>query len=75
MERYRDWDQDSGVKAFEVGEDRIDVQFKTGAAYRYTAASVGPENLSQMVKLARAGDGLNSFINRVVSKRYSARLR
>ncbi len=75
MEPYRDWDNDSGVRAFEISEGQIDVQFKTGAVYRYTATSVGPENLNRMVTLARAGEGLNSFINKVVSKRYSAKLR
>lgn len=75
MEPYRDWDNDSGVRAFEISEGKIDVQFKTGAVYRYTSVSVGPENFDQMVALARAGEGLNSFINRVVKKLYSVKLR
>lgn len=75
MELYRDWDGDSGVRAFEISECKIDVQFKTGAVYRYTPTSVGPENFDQMVALAQAGEGLNSFINRVVKKLYSAKLR
>ena len=75
MERYRDWDRDSGVRAFEICEGHIDVQFKSGDVYRYTSSSVGPENLVQMKALARAGEGLNSFINRVVKNSYSARLR
>ena len=74
MEPYRDWDQDSGVRAFEVSDGQIDVQFRSGAIYRYTSASAGPENLNRMVDLARAGEGLNSFINRVVRKRYAAKL-
>ena len=75
MEPYREWDNDSGVRAFEISEGQIDIQFKTGAVYRYTSTSVGSANLDQMVALARAGEGLNSFINRVVKKRYSSRLR
>ena len=75
MEPYRDWDNDSGVRAFEISEGQIDVQFKTGAVYRYTSASVGSANFDQMVALARAGEGLNSFINRFVKKLYSAKLR
>ena len=31
-------------------------------------------NLDRMIVLARAGDGLNQFINRAVKKRYSERL-
>jgi hypothetical protein len=75
MEPYRDWDNDSGVRAFEISEGQIDIQFKAGAVYRYTSASVGSANLDQMVALARAGEGLNNFINRAVKKRYSSRLR
>ena len=75
MEPYRDWDQDSGVRAFEIGDGYIDVEFKTGAVYRYTTSSAGQENLAQMKTLARSGDGLNSFINRIVKKGYSERLR
>lgn len=74
MEPYRDWDRDSGVKGFEICEGQIDVQFKTGSVYRYTSSSVGSANLERMVALARAGEGLNSFINRVVKNRYSAKL-
>lgn len=77
MEPYRDWDQDSGVQAFEIGEGQIDVQFKTGSIYRYTTSSVGSANLERMMALARAGEGLNSFINtnKVVRNGYSAKLR
>lgn len=74
MEPYRDWDNDSGVRAFEISNGQIDVQFKSGAVYRYTSSSVGPANLERMVTLARAGEGLNSFINKVVRNAYSARL-
>lgn len=31
MEPYRDWDNDSGVRGFEISEDQIDIQYKTGA--------------------------------------------
>ena len=72
---YRDWDNDSNVAAFEVGESYIDVAFKSGAIYRYTSVSAGAENLRQMIAFARGGEGLNSFINRVIRKNYSQRLR
>lgn len=75
MTPYNDWDRDSGVRAYEIGQSHIDVEFKGGSVYRYTSSSVGEGNLNQMVRLARSGDGLNSFINRVVKHRYSERLR
>jgi hypothetical protein len=74
MTPYRDWDQDSGIRAYDVGSSHMDVAFKDGAVYRDTALSAGRANLDRMIVLARAGDGLNEFINRAVRKRYSERL-
>ena len=74
MTPYRDWDHDSGIRSYDIGSSHMDVQFKDGAVYRYTALSAGRANLDRMVVLARAGDGLNEFINRAVKKRYAERL-
>lgn len=74
MERYRDVDGDSGVAAYEIGDNSITVKFKDGAVYLYTDASAGPRHIEQMKRLARAGDGLNSYINLHVKKRYARKL-
>ncbi len=67
MVRYDDINGDSGVYAYAYDNDYIDVQFKsTGKVYRYSYRSAGIENVEHMKALARNGDGLNSFINRVV---------
>lgn len=75
MDKYKDIDNDSGVAGFETGADFIRVQFDTGAIYLYTYASAGSQNIEQMKKLAAAGDGLNSFINRIVRKLYARKER
>lgn len=74
MTPYRDWDRDSGVRAYDIGSTHVDVAFKDGAVYHYTSLSAGQANIDRMILLARAGDGLNEFINRAVKKRYSERL-
>lgn len=74
MTPYRDWDKDSGIRAYELGSTHMDVAFKDGAVYRYTSVSAGQANIDRMIVLARAGDGLNEFINRTVKERYSERL-
>ena len=74
MTSYRDWDQDSGIRAYELGSSYMDVAFKVGAIYGYTSVSAGQANIDRMIVLARAGDGLNQFMNRAVKKRYSERL-
>jgi len=52
-------------------QDAIEVTFGDGSRYLYTVASVGRDNLNKMIQLAQAGQGLNSFINRVVRKMYA----
>lgn len=74
MTPYRDWDRDSGIRAYAIGSTHVDVAFKDGAVYRYTSLSAGQANIDRMIVLAHAGDGLNEFINRAVKKRYSERL-
>ncbi len=66
---------DSGVVAYELGDDPITVKFGDGAVYLYTYQSAGSHNIEQMKELAVAGRGLNSFINKYVRKQYASKLR
>lgn len=75
MERYGNLSGDSGVFAYEIGEDSIAVEFREGHIYLYTTASAGAANIGEMQRLARAGRGLSSFIARVVRGRYAEKLR
>ena len=70
MEQYKDINGNSGVLYYEIGYDYIIVQFKTGASYTYTYSSAGQENVEIMKRLAKTGDGLNSFINKHVKMLY-----
>ena len=72
MERYKNIDGDSGVTGFEIGNDYIKVWFNNDW-YRYTYASAGSQNIEQMKNLAKAGDGLNAFINKNVRKSYESK--
>ena len=75
MERYKNLGRDSGVAAYEVGDDFIRVQFLDGSIYLYTYASAGSHNIEQMKHLARNGQGLNAFINTTVRKAYARKER
>ena len=66
MERYKNLGNDSGVSAYEIGENFIKIQFHDGALYLYNYQSAGIDNIEHMKELAIAGQGLNSFINKVV---------
>lgn len=63
MKAYRDTDRDSGVVAYEYGDDWIAVQFRHGGTYTYRASRIGAHHLSAMKRLADSGDGLNAYIN------------
>ena len=74
MTPYADPHGPSGVAAYTLGAAHIDVRFKSGAIYRYTVLSVGQANFDHMARLARAGEGLSTFISRVVRDPYAARV-
>ncbi|TCQ14632.1 hypothetical protein [Rhizobium sp. PP-CC-3G-465] len=75
MPAYRDFDGDSGVIFYRYGGDWIEVEFQSGIQryYTYTYSSAGAGHVDQMKRLADAGDGLNSYINKNVAKRYAAK--
>ena len=75
MERYKNLGGNSGVLAYEIGDDSITVQFSTGAVYLYTYRSAGSANIEKMKSLAVAGEGLNSYINIHVRDDYESKLR
>lgn len=66
MQTYKDWDNDSGILAYEIGSDYIIVQFKKGRDlfYKYTYGSAVISHISEMKRLAQIGDGLNEYIVR-----------
>ncbi len=75
MINYKNLSGQSNVSQYELGADFIIVKFMTKGkdgcdTYKYTYSSTGRENVEEMKKLALAGQGLNSFIGRVVRKGY-----
>ncbi|WP_144147845.1 hypothetical protein [Paraburkholderia sp. BCC1884] len=63
MERYRNISGDSGVEAYEIGDDFVKLRFRTGGVYWYTEASVGARHLAALKRLARRGQGLSTYIS------------
>lgn len=71
MTRYANHGGDSGVVSYEIGSDRIKIQFTTGPVYVYTHAATGQAHVETMKQLAVAGEGLNAYVNRYAKKSYS----
>ncbi len=63
MKSYRDINGDSGISAYEYGDDWISVQFKHGGIYTYRSSRISSLHIATMKRLADAGDGLNAYIN------------
>ncbi len=62
MKIYKDINGDSGISAYDYGDDWIKVYFKRGGIYEYRASKIGELHISEMKRLADTGDGLNAYI-------------
>ena len=61
----------SNVALYDIHEEYIDVMFYgTNKVYRYSNKVTGKEIVDQLKKLAKNGEGLNSYINRYARKKY-----
>ena len=64
VETYLNRSGDSGVSAYEIGDDFIAIRFRpSGDIYWYTHASVGARHLATMKALALKGRGLSTYIS------------
>lgn len=70
MIKYRNSNGDSGIAAYEVGEDYILVKFSEGGTYLYSYRKAGQRHVDEMKRLAQRGSGLNSYINKNVKDLY-----
>lgn len=74
MIEYANLGGDSAVTSYEIAPESITVAFRRGGTYLYTYDSAGASNIEQMKSLAQTGEGLGSFINKVVKKLYASKL-
>lgn len=74
MQRYKNHGGDSGVVAYDIDAGQIIVQFQSGERYLYTEDSAGAANIARMQKLAKAGEGLASFISQHVRDGYARKI-
>lgn len=74
MERYRDIGGNSGISAYEVGDDFIIVRFTKGSMYLYNYSITGSNHVNKMIELARMGNGLNGYINLNAKHTYARKI-
>jgi hypothetical protein len=74
MQRYAALSGNAGVRAFEAHDDRIIVEFNDGSRYLYDSVQPGNRHVKAMIRLARSGSGLTTYINQHVRDNYAGRL-
>ena len=74
MERYKNLSGKSGVRAYQIREHSIVIEFKGNGKYLYTYDRPGREHVEEMKKLAVEGFGLSTYISRNVKNRYLRKL-
>ena len=75
MQRYGNRNGNSGVVAYGLGRGWISVEFAEGAVYLYDGHKPGAKAVLEMQRLATRGEGLSTYISRVVRDNYAKRLR
>lgn len=71
---YKNLSGNSGVKAYDVGDDFIIVAFVTGDTYRYDYVIPGQEHVENMKYLAEEGFGLSTYLSKAVKGKYARKL-
>ena len=75
MTQYLNIHGNSNIVAYEILEDAIIVEFRSGKHryYRYDYSNPGMSAVEEMKKLAIQGHGLNAYINKNARTRYVER--
>lgn len=74
MNRYKNLSTDSGVTAYEIRDDSIVVEFKSGDKYLYSYHTPGKDAVEAMKVLASKGIGLSTYISKAIRGRYEQKL-
>lgn len=73
MVRYKQLGGPSGVVAYRLAPDAIEVRFVDGHTYTYNYAVPGQAIVEHMKQLAREGKGLATFISQHVRHHYAVK--
>ncbi len=74
MQKYQNLSGKSSIESYELGNNRIIVQYKNGSAFLFNQSYSGTLDLNIMKDLAQTGKGLSTFIQRFVGNGYWSQL-
>lgn len=72
--RYINRTNRSNVKEYRPGDTYVVIRFKDDSTYLYSNKLLTEAELTYIKDLADSGSGLNSYLNRLIGRRYTARL-
>ena len=73
MTPYKNLSKESGVKAFEILDDGIRVQFLSNDVYYYSNDIPGKEHVDQLKALAQKGRGLATYISQNIRSNFASK--
>jgi hypothetical protein len=72
---YKSRNPNAGVLNYEITATAIILEFRDAKfRYVYDATNPGPDHVAAMIHLARAGEGLSTYVNQHVRERYARKL-
>lgn len=74
MEIYKNLNGNSGIKAYKILSESIEIQFADGSIYLYNYEVNGARTIEIMKGLAELGIGLTTYINREVKDQFAKKL-
>ena len=74
MQRYKNQSGKSAIRAYEIYEKSIVIEFRYAGKYLYNYDQPGPEHVEEMKRLAVEGKGLSTYITQNVRKLFAKKL-
>ena len=73
MKVYRNLSGTSGIAAYEIGADHINVRFRDNdKTYKYSYRAPGKRHVEKMKLLAENGNGLSTYISQHIRENYES---
>lgn len=74
MTPYKNLSGNSGIKAYELLQDGISIEFADGSIYLYNYKFNGQRAIKIMKALAKKGIGLTTYINQEIRENFAEKI-
>jgi hypothetical protein len=74
VQRYKNVNGKSAIRAYEIYDKSIVVEFRYAGKYLYNYDQPGREHVEEMKRLAVDGEGLSTYITQNVRKLFAKKL-